>query len=135
MSTKNVELVLEKFSSMAAGDLERYFSVLSEDIEFIEPGSLPYGGVYRGHSGVRDLHAQSGSLWEDLRFDVLETFDAGNTVFVKARLRARGIATGVQLDEVMVYLARVKDGKIGSVEIYFDTVRICEALGTVQTIS
>jgi ketosteroid isomerase-like protein len=130
MSADNVNLVVGMYEGLGKGDLDGFFAGLDENVEFTEPSSLPYGGTYRGHDGMRDLFAVSGSHWENLRFEVLEAHGDGDTVFFEARTRGRSIATGAELDERSYYLVKVKDGKVAMIDLKVDTARVCEVLGT-----
>jgi uncharacterized protein len=131
MSQANVDVVTEMFASRARGDMDAYFSLFDPDADFTEPASLPYGGTRHGHSEMRDLKSEARSAWGRLQFELEEKFDAGDAVFATARVRAQATDTGKEVDQRVLYLIKLSNRKITSLELYLDTVPVCDALGTI----
>jgi ketosteroid isomerase-like protein len=50
--------------------------------------------------------------WEDLRIEIDELHDAGEEVVALCRVRARGRASGVDLDVPIAILWRLRGGKV-----------------------
>jgi ketosteroid isomerase-like protein len=98
MSQERVGQVLRAYDAMNRGDVESAFAGLSPDFEFIPPGILPDVEVHRG----RDAAVRFWNTWteafDDLRFAIEETIDAGEQVVVMAAVcgAVKGAGTEVR---------------------------------------
>jgi uncharacterized protein len=97
MSQENVETIQSLFSGVEERDLEAYIAAGQPEVVIREPGSLPYGGEYRGLEGMR-RHAEGWvRTWASLqpgderKLDAV-FIDAGDDVVARWRLRARALA-------------------------------------------
>jgi uncharacterized protein len=70
------------------------------------------GEPYWGHDGLNRFLAEMTEEWEGVRFEIDETRDAGEQVVGTGRFRARGRASGVELDVPLGVLTTVRYGKI-----------------------
>ena len=69
------------------------------------------GTAYRGHDGVRRMFVDFDEDWTSLRMDAEDFREAGDQVVVLGRLRARGRASGVDLDVPIGFVWELRDGK------------------------
>jgi ketosteroid isomerase-like protein len=72
---------------------------------FVDPGS------YRGGEASHALKEFLGS-WEDFRTEGEEIIDAGPRVVVLHRIRARGRASGVEVDDQVGSVFTLRDAKV-----------------------
>ena len=49
----NLEVVQNLYRTLERGDLPGIFDLLDPEIEWVAPSSLPYGGTFHGHEGVK----------------------------------------------------------------------------------
>jgi len=134
MSQGNVEVVQRLFRGVEERDLEAYLAAWNREIVVREPGSLPYGGEYRGPEGVRRHAAAWLRTWSPLqpgdeRKLGAAFVDAGDDVVVRWRLRARAPDGDRTLDMPMVSLYKLRDGKVALAQMFYtDTVEVLRFL-------
>ena len=101
MSQENVEIVLAAFAAVQAGDYERCFELLDEDIVWDMSGLelSDLAKVYRGHDGG---HRESWTAWlrpwASLEFTSLVPKDHGDHVLIEIHQRNRGRNSGIDVD-------------------------------------
>lgn len=102
--------------------------LLHPEVEWRAPESLPWRGTYRGHNVFREFVANVMAYPAEFRPQLLEYLDAGQRVVVLLRLigRRKGGDTGFDVPEVHVFTLR--DGRIASLEEYFDTSTVLRGL-------
>jgi ketosteroid isomerase-like protein len=103
MSKENVEIVRRLYDAVARRDSAAVFSLY--DPEVVIDGTrhqwaevLGSDGVFRGHEGVREFSAGYYEEWEDLDDDLEELIDAGDRVVSISTIRARGRASGIEVE-------------------------------------
>jgi uncharacterized protein len=134
MSQGNVEVVQSLFRGVEERKLEAYLAAWDREIVVREPGSLPYGGEYRGPEGVRRHAAAWLRTWSPLqpgdeRKLGAAFVDAGDDVVVRWRLRARAPDGDRTLDMPMVSIYKLRDGKVVLAQMfYLDTAEVLRFL-------
>ncbi|MFD8598288.1 nuclear transport factor 2 family protein [Kitasatospora sp. NPDC059646] len=116
----------------AGGPDEASFDLLAPffapDVVLHQADSLPYGGTWRGHSGMTQFFLAMGAAWESFDMAEQEFLATGETAVVLTRVRARARATGRELSFPILQTITVKDGKITEVRpFYWDTQVIADA--------
>jgi len=118
MSRENVEVVRAVFAAAHRRDAAAVLALYDPDVE-IDFSGLPLGGllgqtVYRGHEGLRNWSREWYAAWETIVEDDFEQLvDAGENVVSVSRLRARGRASGVDVEWAHVSaLWTIREGKI-----------------------
>ena len=126
MSEENVELVRRIYEAAARRDSAAVLAYYDPDVEWDSSGSplsrlIGGRGTYHGHEGVRDWFREWHEAWESVEEDYKELIDAGDQVISIATARARGRASGVDV-EMSDYAAlwTVRDGKVVRV-VWFPT--------------
>ena len=110
-----------------AVDVPAMLEFLDPQIEWRGPESLPWGGTFRGHDGVRKFFAIVADRIAEARREKQQYLDAGERVVVLLRSigRAKG-GTGWDLPEVHVWT--VRHGKAVSFDNYVDTAIVLRTL-------
>lgn len=127
MSRENVEVVGRIYDALARGDFDIALSHLHPEIEWHEPPHSPSAGVYRGHEGVRRSFLGWAASWSDYRLDVDDLLEAGDDVLAKCRQRARGRASGVEVEQRLFNVWTLRDGIVVRMRIYHDEAEALEA--------
>ena len=63
----SVQTVQALYADFAQGNLSKILAVLNEHTSIHVPGSLPYGGVYKGRDGFIALMTAANKTWTKLR--------------------------------------------------------------------
>lgn len=134
MSQENVETIRSLFRGVEERDLETYLAVGHPEVVIREPGSLPYGGEYRGLEGLRG-HAEGWMrTWAPLQPGDERTLDAafidaGDSVVARWKLRARAPDGDKALDMPMVGIYELRDGKLVEAQMFYsDTAAVLRFL-------
>jgi uncharacterized protein len=134
MPQENVETIRSLFRGVEERDLEAYIAAGHPEVVIREPGSLPYGGDYRGLEGMRRHAAGWMRTWaalqpgDERKLDAV-FIDAGYHVVASWRLRARAHDGNGTLDMPMVGIYRLRDGKLVEAQMFYsDTVEVLRFL-------
>jgi ketosteroid isomerase-like protein len=88
------------------------------------------GVVFRGFEGLLTFIRVQAETWESLRAEPSEMRENGDVVVVLGTIRARGRASGVDVEEPTVWLCRIRGGRILRLEAHAarDPARVAWAL-------
>jgi ketosteroid isomerase-like protein len=131
MPQENVEIALAAATTLNRGDREAFIALWDEEAEFLPLRAQLEGEVYRGHEGLERFFTEMAEQWGDsVRFQIDETRAVGDQVVVGiGRFRARGRASGVDLDVPLGVLTRVRSGKIVYLRLFTEPAEALEAAG------
>lgn len=91
-----------------------------ESAEFYPLRAQLEGRAYHGHEGVRRFIAELEEDWDEVRFEVEEIRDLGAQGVGSGRFKARGRASGVELDVPLGWVGEVRDGKVVYARFFSD---------------
>jgi ketosteroid isomerase-like protein len=130
MPRENVEIVRRTYPAFNRRDIPAFLDSLDPDVEWIPIMAALEERVYRGHDGVRHWLEDLAADWELFEVHTDEFRDLGDRVLVLGRWRARGRASGVDLeDQPAAWLTELRDGKIVWMQTYSDRREALEAAG------
>jgi ketosteroid isomerase-like protein len=129
MSEENVEIGLAVIDAWNRGDHEAWLALWDEEAEFYPLRAQLEGRSYRGHDGLERFLAEVTEEWDEARFEIEETRDAREQVVGIGRFRARGRASGVDIDVPLGIFTRVRRGKIVFTRFFSDPADALEAAG------
>jgi ketosteroid isomerase-like protein len=129
MSEENVEIGLAAVDAWNRGDREAWLALWDEEAEFYPLRAQLEGESYSGHEGLERFLVEMTEEWEEVRFEIEETRDAGEQVVGIGRFRARGRASGVDLDVPLGVFTRVRRGKIVYTRLFSEPPEALEAAG------
>jgi ketosteroid isomerase-like protein len=120
VTQQNVEVVHEQFAATNERDFRRAMSFYAEDVVLVvDRGAFLQGGTFTGRDAVgRWFGDWLGTFEPGYRFEIEETRDLGDRVFLVAAHRGRGRASGAEVHGQTGYLYSVRGGKIVRVELY-----------------
>ena len=134
MGQRNVELVRSSLDGWNRGDVDAWLRAAHRDIEWISEVVTRVEGpeaVYRGTAEMRRYWEEWHSVW-DLTIEVSEIRDLGDTVLALARIRARGDASGIDLERPVAYVFEFHQGLARKVRAYLDPQQALEAVGLAE---
>jgi ketosteroid isomerase-like protein len=119
--------------SKRTGDRSRVWPFLHEDVEVIEPASVPFGGVHSGHDGYLRLQQEILATWRPIPVPTAY-FDMGDAVIKRSDFRAAlPDDAGTEVEVPLLELFELEDGRIRRIiPFYFDTKAICDAVEAVR---
>lgn len=131
MSQENVEVVCDQFAAVNERDFPRVMSRYAEDVELVvDPVAFLHGGTFKGRDAVGQWFGDWFRTFEPgYRFDIEETRDLGDVVFLSATHHGRGRASGAEVHGQTGYLYTVRGGKFVRLEIYRSPAAALEAAG------
>lgn len=121
------------YDHFAAGDVDGMAQYMREDAVIIEADSLPYGGVYRGPEGLKQLLGKISEIWEDVSLDIQDILASDHAAAGYGELRMTVPHTGERIRFQICEVWQFEDGKITRCEpMYFDTARCIAALNACE---
>jgi uncharacterized protein len=128
VSQENVEIVQRNLDHWnEAGDF--LWAEIDPDAVFeIDPASF-VAGTYRGHEGIRELLRLTDEVFDEFAYEVDDMVDAGDSVLVLGRIRARGLQSGATGTQHGALVFQMRDGLIVAYRSYFDREEALAAVG------
>jgi ketosteroid isomerase-like protein len=127
MYRKPMQTVQELYDAFARRDFLEVFGLLSPDIEILQSQELPWGGLYRGHDGARQLFAKLGSHINST-LDIERLIDAEEHVVAIGWTHGTVNATGASYRVPFAHVWRVRDGLVIQTQFFIDNPNMLEAL-------
>lgn len=109
------EIMVRMYDSAGKGDYEDVLSLLSEDLVVHEPPFLPYGAVYHGLDGMRDLIGKVNQVLDVSKIHVDRMVAEGDRAIGIIRMPDHKTGEPIVLAEESV----VRDGKVVEIFVYF----------------
>ena len=129
MSQESIEIALAAVDAWNRGDRKAWMALWDEEAEFYPLRAQLEGESYRGHDGLERFLDEMAEDFEDVRFEIDEARDAGEQVVGIGRFRARGRASGVDLNVPLGVVQRVQGGKIVYIPFFSEPAEALEAAG------
>jgi ketosteroid isomerase-like protein len=116
------------FDAFNRRDIAAFLGALDPGVEWIPIMAALEGRVYRGHEGARRWIEDLAADWEFFEPSFEEFRELGDRVLVFGHWRARGRASGVELEnQPATWLYEIKDGKVASMRTFTDRAEALEA--------
>lgn len=107
------------YRSLAQGDVTALLAGLDEQIEWVVPPGLHYGGTYRGREEVlENVFSRFVTEWHDFTVAPAEIMEAGHRVIALGHYSGTNLATGRPMRTRFVHVWRLRSG----VPVHFETV-------------
>jgi hypothetical protein len=127
---ENVQTAQEGYAAFGRGDVPAILELLTDDIEWIEPGPpdiIPTAGTHRGKEEVGRFFATLGEDVEFHKFEPQEFIAQGDHLVVLISSDATLRRTGRKLTDHLAHVWTFKGGKVARFEIFQDTAAIVAA--------
>jgi ketosteroid isomerase-like protein len=132
VSQENVEVVRDHYAAANERDFARAMSHYAEDVElFVPSGASVIAGTFTGRDSVGRWFGDWFATFDtDARFDIEDVIDIDDTsVLFLAKHHVRGRASGVEVDGDVIWLYRLRDGKIVQVRGFESRSEALKAVG------
>jgi ketosteroid isomerase-like protein len=131
VSGGNVEAVQGLIAALNRRDVDALVNKFySADAEFMPALQAALEGtVYRGSDAIRAYYDEIYEVFGELRFDVTDLRDLGDTVRATGRLVARGKGSGLDLDSPLAVVFRLRNGKVVWQQNFLDPAEVLRSSG------
>jgi ketosteroid isomerase-like protein len=130
MSEENVEAFQGVIEAINKHGADARLDLLDTEIEFREDPKFPEAEVYRGREEVVRNFRDFTASFEYYRFEIEDLRDAGGDKVAAVLLeRARGKASGLEVDRRSGWVATFRDRRVLKFEIFLDPEDALEAVG------
>ena len=122
MSQDPLTTVHALWKAFRAGDMDAVRELLDPDVEWVIPDIVPWGGTYRGHSGV-EAYLTNALEYLDVSAsgaEFREFFHDGDKVVDIAMSYGRVKSTGRDFVMPTVHVTTVKDGQVVRMQSFYD---------------
>ena len=111
------------YTAFGSGSVATLLALSAQDSTWIvnAPKEHPFGGTWKGHSGLQQFLARIAASVEILDIGADETHVSAEEVFVVGHEKGRWKASGKPYATRWVHRFRVKSGRIAMFEEWFDT--------------
>jgi ketosteroid isomerase-like protein len=126
-----VNAVRRSFEAWNRGDVDAWLEASHPDIEWFSAVARQLEGadtVYRGHGQMRQFWDEWHAVW-DLRIEISEWRDLGDTVVALGRIRTHGKTSGVDLEGPIAYVAEFEGDLVRRLRAYREPRVALEILG------
>ncbi len=119
MSEQDVELVAQILEAFNSEDIELILTFTHADFEVDVPAEFSTEpDVYRGHDGMRRYWDSFQDAMYAIRIRPERLWDAGGAVVAAMHLTARGRHTSITVEQRMVGVWTIRDGRAIRIRIY-----------------
>ena len=93
-------------------DAAALIALTHPEVEWRSAFAVSKGGLYVGHSGIREYVADMNDAWDIVRLDVDQERRVGDVVILVGRIHYRGKGSGVEDDTESGYVLTFGNGKV-----------------------
>jgi ketosteroid isomerase-like protein len=129
VSQENVELVRRCYEAWDRRDFEALPELLQSDFELDLTARVLNPDRYVGVEGLRRFVDELGETWEDMGLEPEEFIDAGDQVVVPILARLRGRGSGLPLQDRIVQVWSVREGRVERMQVFTDRDEALRAAG------
>lgn len=131
MSQDAVKRVREGYEAFSRSGVEAILEFVHPDFEGLGLPQYPeWSRVQgRGRAGLEKWFGEMTEVWEELRFEPQEVFEAEDKVVAFVRTVARGKGSGIELDQLMAHVWTLRDGQGVRMEAFASRAEALEAVG------
>jgi ketosteroid isomerase-like protein len=116
----NAQVVNNAYAAFGRGDIAAVLDLVSDDVEWSSPQTLPHGGEYHGKTEVGGFFKAIGANWAELPLDIEVVGEVGGDLVIGV-VRANGTrGTGAKQSYGAAHAFTVRNGKITKFREYVD---------------
>ena len=119
MSQENVELARRTLEAFNRHEIDACIACLDPSVEYHSVMTVPGGGVYHGHDGVRRYFGDFKDAWGDeFRVEPEAFFDLGEQTLLFYVVHGRGQQSGAEVAMPGAQVCRWRDGLMVCANVY-----------------
>src|SRR6266566_7411502 len=133
MSQENVEIMRKGMDAWNQHDAALWLSYAAPDVEWMPAGPAAVERtVYRGHDEVASGFAAIWETWDVFHLEEGQVRDLGDSVLWLGRVKMRGSASHVELDQEFAAHWMLRDGKLIRIQAFLSWREALEAIGLAE---
>ncbi len=122
------------YLAAGGGDFSAIAATLDPECVIYQPASLPYGGIWSGHSGFEAWMQAFAQQWSSMEVQDTELYATGDVVVSKSHVYAIAKVTGLHLDWPLLQFFRLRNNRILELRpFYWDTAALLPGLSHLST--
>ncbi len=130
MSQENVEIVRNGIAAWNQRDADLWLSYAAPEIEWLPAGPAAVErAVFRGYDEIARGYAAVWETWDVFEFHESEVRDLGDSVLWLGRVKMRGSASQVELDQEFAVHSLLRNGKVTRTLTFLSWQEALEAVG------
>jgi ketosteroid isomerase-like protein len=128
-----VEIVRKGVEAWNQHDAGLWLTYAAPEIEWLPAGPAAVErSVYRGYEEVASGFESVWQTWEQFQFEESEVRDLGDSVLWLGRVKVKGAASHVELDQEFAAHAVLRSGKVVRVQAFLTWQEALEAAGQAE---
>jgi ketosteroid isomerase-like protein len=116
MAPSDQEILRSAFEAFSRGDIDAVLELCDPEVVVRDPERT--GTTFRGPDGLRQFFEEWLENWEEYRAEPVELTEAGDEVLVHARQTGKGKLSGIEIDQDLFVVFRMRDGKFLEYRLY-----------------
>ena len=112
MSEAHLKAAHDVIDAVEQRDVSALIALTHPAVEWRSAFAVSKGGLYVGHSGIREYVADMNDAWDIVRLDVDHELCVGDVVILVGRIHYRGKGSGVEAETDAGYVLTFRDGKV-----------------------
>jgi uncharacterized protein len=130
MSQENVDIARRGYDAMQARDMDAILELLDSDVSVeVHTGRPDLPEVLHGHAGFLQNIQGLTEVFEDIEIEPEEFFDLDDVLVVTIRTAGHGRASGIRVENRVVHIWTIRDGKATRFRVFATPDEAFEALG------
>jgi uncharacterized protein len=129
MPQDDLELIQRVYRRWADGDLRAGRELLDIAVTTVWAAEFPTAGIYHGPREHGNAMREWLAEWDDFELAPEDFIEAGGSVVVPFRVRARGRGSGALVERSWAHVWTLRNGKVVRFEVHLDLRRALEAAG------
>jgi ketosteroid isomerase-like protein len=129
MPAADVEVVKRLYDAIERRDNEALRNAVADDVEWVIPPSLPWGGTRHGPDQVAEFADTMGEHLRNSKVETDEFIDVGDgELIVLGRYRGEAVLTGAEVEAEFAHHIKVLSGRVARFQNYIDSGEILKAI-------
>jgi ketosteroid isomerase-like protein len=124
-----VAVVQRGYDLIERGEIDAFFELLDDGIEWVDHAAIPLGGRLQGREQVEEHFRRWFAKWDEIHYTIAEIVGDGDRVVAAVHRRGRERETGVEREDIAVYVYDVCDGRLTRLTGYTDRAAAIAAAG------
>jgi ketosteroid isomerase-like protein len=129
VESNNIRQLRDGYEAFNRGDWESVLRNWHPDAEVHDRDEVPDPRDYQGLEGAREAFAGVVEMFDEYVIEPGEMLERGDTVLVVARQRGRGKTSGIEVEDKIVHVWTIQDGKVTDLRAFSTKEDALEHLG------